>query len=96
MKILLSPSKTMNAVTAPTGTSAAPLLELAGSLADRVRSEVRDWANWYDCSAKVADAAAQQWSAWTPDSPGTKAAWTFTGEAFGRLKPDLLTKPDVA
>jgi uncharacterized protein len=96
MKILLSPSKTMNAVTAPTGTSAAPLLELAGSLADRVRSEERDWANWYDCSTKVADTAAQQWSAWTPNSPGSKAAWTFTGEAFGRLRPDLWTNPDVA
>ncbi len=96
MKILLSPSKTMNAVLAPTGTSAAPLLELAGSLADRVRSEIRDWANWYDCSSKVADVAAQQWSAWTPHSPGTKAAWTFTGEAFGRLRPNLWTNPGVA
>ena len=96
MKIILSPSKTMNAATAPTGTSTAPLLKQAGSLADLVRSEVRDWAEWYDCSAKVADTAAQQWAAWSADAPGTKSAWTFTGEAFGRLRSDLWTNPDVA
>ena len=96
MKILLSPSKTMNAVTAPTGTSVAPLLELAASLANRVRFEVREWADWYGCSAKVAEVAAQQWSAWIPHSAGTKAAWTFTGEAFGRLNPSSWKRPDIA
>ncbi len=75
----------MNAASAPVAESRAPLLTQAGQLADRVRSARLDWAKWYACSSKVAAHAADQWVAWTPDAPGTRAAWTFTGEAFGRL-----------
>ena len=96
MKILLSPSKTMNAAKASIATKQAPLLRWAEPLAVRVQSEVRDWADWYGCSAKVAEVAAQQWSAWMPHSAGTKAAWTFTGEAFGRLNPSSWKRPDIA
>lgn len=96
MKILLSPSKTMNVEKAPVATEQAPLLLWAEPLAVRVQSEVRDWVEWYGCSAKVAEGAAQQWSAWIPDSVGTKAAWTFTGEAFGRLNPSSWKRPNVA
>ena len=96
MKILLSPSKTMNAAKASIATKQAPLLRWAEPLAVRVQSEVRDWADWYGCSAKVAEVAAQEWSAWMPHSAGTKAAWTFTGEAFGRLNPSSWKRPDIA
>ena len=96
MKIILSPSKTMNAASAPRSESPAPLIGQAAVLADRVRNSGLDWAEWYDCSPKVAAQAAGQWAAWSADAPGTKSAWTFTGEAFGRLRSDLWTNPDVA
>jgi cytoplasmic iron level regulating protein YaaA (DUF328/UPF0246 family) len=96
MKIILSPSKTMNASTAPDAAGKAPLIEMAKPLADRVRTEIQDWSTWYDCSAKVAEASEVQWDNWTPNAVGTKAAWTFTGEAFGRLRPELWANPDVA
>ncbi|MFZ9190882.1 MAG: YaaA family protein [Schleiferiaceae bacterium] len=96
MRILLSPSKTMNAASAPVAESRAPLLTQAGQLADRVRSARIDWAEWYACSPKVAAQAADQWAEWTPDAPGTRAAWTFTGEAFGRLVPATWKHPEHA
>ncbi|MEY4461142.1 MAG: hypothetical protein RL429_1131 [Bacteroidota bacterium] len=86
----------MNAASAPVAESCAPLLTQAGQLADRVRSARLDWAEWYACSSKVAAHAADQWVAWTPDAPGTRAAWTFTGEAFGRLVPATWNHPDRA
>ena len=96
MKIILSPSKTMNAASAPRSESPAPLIGQAAVLADRVRNSGLDWAEWYDCSPKVAAQAAGQWAAWSADAPGTKAAWTFTGEAFGRLLPATWSKRDRA
>jgi len=84
----------MNAASAPVAESRAPLLTQAGQLADRVRSARLDWAEWYACSPKVAAQAADQWAAWTPGAPGTRAAWTFTGEAFGRLVPATWKFPD--
>ena len=96
MRILLSPSKTMNAASAPGAESRAPLRHQAAELADRVRNSGLNWAEWYACSDKVADQAANQWAEWTPDAPGTKAAWTFTGEAFGRLLPSTWSHPDRA
>ncbi|MEY4172809.1 MAG: hypothetical protein RL485_1179 [Bacteroidota bacterium] len=86
----------MNAASAPVAESCAPLLTQAGQLADRVRSARIDWAEWYACSPKVAAQAADQWAAWTPEAPGTRAAWTFTGEAFGRLVPATWNYPDRA
>ena len=86
----------MNAASAPVAKSRAPLLTQAGQLADRVRSARLDWAEWYACSPKVAAHAADQWTAWTPDAPGTRAAWTFTGEAFGRLVPATWNYPEHA
>ena len=86
----------MNAASAPVAESRAPLLTQAGQLADRVRSARLDWAEWYACSPKVAAQAADQWAAWTPGAPGTRAAWTFTGEAFGRLVPATWKFPDRA
>jgi len=96
VRILLSPSKTMNAQLAPAAKSSAPLLAQAALLADRVRAANLNWAEWYSCSPKVAEHAAAQWAAWTPEAPGTQAAWTFTGEAYGRLLPTKWTKPDRA
>lgn len=86
----------MNAPKAPMATEQAPLLRWAEPLASRVKSEVRDWADWYSCSEKVAESVAQQWSNWEPQSVGTKAAWTFSGEAFGRLNPSSWKRYDVA
>lgn len=96
MKILLSPSKTMNPSGAPAAESKAPLLEHAQIMADRVRLAGVAWAEWYGCSAKLAGQAAQHWAEWTPQAPGTKAAWTFTGEAFGRLLPTTWPLPEQA
>ena len=86
----------MNAASAPAAESRAPLRHQAAELADRVRNSGLNWAEWYACSDKVADQAANQWAEWTPDAPGTKAAWTFTGEAFGRLLPATWSHPDRA
>lgn len=86
----------MNSATAPAAASHAALIAQASALADRVRGAGLHWAEWYACSDKVAQQAAAQWAEWTPDAPGTKAAWTFTGEAFGRLLPATWPHPDRA
>jgi cytoplasmic iron level regulating protein YaaA (DUF328/UPF0246 family) len=96
VKILLSPSKTMSAVGAPEGATTAPLLQIAEKLANRVGREVSDWSDWYGCSDAVAKKASEQWLNWAPNARGTKAAWTFTGEAFGRLKPNQWSNPKHA
>lgn len=96
MRIILSPSKTMNTASAPGSESPAPHIRQAELLADRVRNSVLDWSEWYDCSPKVAAQAADQWAAWSASAPGTRAAWTFTGEAYGRLLPATWPHPDRA
>lgn len=86
----------MDALDAPKGISAPPMLDLAEELATRVRKHTNDWSSWYGCSENVASKAAANWQRWTPNELGTKAAWTFTGEAFGRLKPSTWSKPNQA
>ncbi|MFM6960809.1 MAG: peroxide stress protein YaaA [Schleiferiaceae bacterium] len=96
MKILLAPSKTMNPAAAPAAQESAPMLREAELLAQRVRQMGVDWAEWYGCSPQIARQAHANWNAWDAQKSGTKAAWTFTGEAFGRLLPKTWTQPERA
>ena len=96
MRILLSPSKSMNPIGAPAANQQAPLIDSAALLAERVRSQTRDWAAFYGCSPRLAQQAKEQWDLWNPASLGTQAAFTFTGEAFGRLRPETWAAPHQA
>lgn len=96
MRILLSPSKSMNAVGAPAATRHAPLIDSAALLADQVRNHTKDWAAFYGCSSRLAEQAKEQWAQWNSTSLGTQAAFTFTGEAFGRLRPEIWDAPGRA
>jgi len=86
----------MNAAGAPAANHHAPLIDSAALLADRVRSHTKDWSAFYGCSPRLAEQAKQQWALWNPNSLGTQAAFTFTGEAFGRLRPETWALPDQA
>jgi cytoplasmic iron level regulating protein YaaA (DUF328/UPF0246 family) len=86
----------MNAIGAPAANQHAPLIDSAALLAERVRSQTIDWAAFYGCSPRLAEQAKEQWAQWNPASLGTQAAFTFTGEAFGRLKPETWTAPNRA
>lgn len=72
------------------------MLREAELLAQRVRQMGVDWAEWYGCSPQIARQAHANWNAWDAQKSGTKAAWTFTGEAFGRLLPKTWTQPERA
>jgi len=86
----------MNPAAAPAAQGSAPMLREAEMLAQRVRRLGVDWAEWYACSPKVAEQAQAYWNDWDAQKTGTKAAWTFTGEAFGRLLPATWTQPERA
>ncbi len=86
----------MNPAAAPAAQESAPMLREAELLAQRVRQMGVDWAEWYGCSPQIARQAHANWNAWDAQKSGTKAAWTFTGEAFGRLLPKTWTQPERA
>lgn len=86
----------MNPAAAPAAQESAPMLREAELLAQRVRQMGVDWAEWYGCSPQIARQAHANWNAWDAQKSGTKAAWTFTGEAFGRLLPKTWAQPERA